>query len=180
MIEEITFKSFDKIPRLSRDMIITEKLDGTNAQIFIAENGNILAGSRNRWITPENDNFGFAKWVYENKEELLKLGQGRHYGEWWGEGIQRGYNLNEKRFSLFNVLRYNLANTPSCCNVVPLLYYGGFDTNIIENELDFLAKTGSKACSYPYPEGIIIYHLASGVLFKKTILNDQEPKNLLK
>ena len=29
------FEKFDKIPRLSRDIVITEKIDGTNAQIYI-------------------------------------------------------------------------------------------------------------------------------------------------
>lgn len=53
----------------------------------------MMPNSRTRWITPEDDNYGFAKWANENKEELLKLGIGQHFGEWWGSGIQRGYNL---------------------------------------------------------------------------------------
>ncbi|HLE80817.1 MAG TPA: RNA ligase family protein, partial [Dehalococcoidia bacterium] len=99
------FQEFGKIYRLSRDCIITEKIDGTNAQVVVLEDGRVLAGSRNRWITPEADNFGFARWVKEHEEELRSLGPGRHYGEWWGSGIQRGYGLKEKRFSLFNVSR---------------------------------------------------------------------------
>jgi hypothetical protein len=55
-------------------MVITEKLDGTNAQIFIADDGEVIAGSRNRWITPLNDNFGFARWVFENEDALRALG----------------------------------------------------------------------------------------------------------
>ena len=97
-----TFEAFPKIARLSREIVITEKIDGTNAQIYITEDGKIQAGSRNRIITPEQDNFGFARWVEENHEDLLLLGEGRHFGEWWGQGIQRRYNLEEKRFSLFN------------------------------------------------------------------------------
>ena len=31
------FQEFKKIPRLSRDIIITEKLDGTNGVIYIGE-----------------------------------------------------------------------------------------------------------------------------------------------
>ncbi|KKK96424.1 hypothetical protein LCGC14_2662910, partial [marine sediment metagenome] len=42
----------------------------------------------------------------ENKKELMKLGVGTHHGEWWGSGIQRRYNLDEKRFSLFNTGRW--------------------------------------------------------------------------
>ncbi len=64
----------------------------------------MFIGSRTRWITAQDDNHGFARWVEGNKQELLKLGAGRHFGEWWGSGIQRGYGLQkgEKRFSLFN------------------------------------------------------------------------------
>src|SRR5512133_2019075 len=103
------FQSFGKISRLSRDMVITEKIDGTNGCIYIGEDGEFLVGSRTRWITPECDNHGFARWAYDHKDELvLGLGPGRHYGEWWGSGIQRGYDLpkGEKRFSLFNVHRW--------------------------------------------------------------------------
>src|SRR5438105_3732245 len=107
-MSEPAFEEFPKIARLSRDCIVTEKIDGTNAQIFITEDGTIHFGSRSRWITPENDNYGFARWATEHKEDLLKLGPGRHFGEWWGCGIQRGYGLKEKRFSLFNVMRWCL------------------------------------------------------------------------
>lgn len=37
------FQGFKKIPRLSRDIIITEKIDGTNGLIYIDENNNIFA-----------------------------------------------------------------------------------------------------------------------------------------
>src|SRR6185436_16764358 len=96
------FKPFPKIARLSREIVVTEKIDGTNAQVYITDEGEIFAGSRNKWLTAQDDNFGFAKWVEYNKEELLKLGPGQHFGEWWGAGIQRRYNLNTKKFSLFN------------------------------------------------------------------------------
>jgi len=101
------FVAFPKIARLSRECVISEKIDGTSAQILITDDGQIKAGSRSRWLTPENDNFGFAAWVADNKEELLTLGVGRHFGEWWGEGIQRNYGLKERRFSLFNTIRWH-------------------------------------------------------------------------
>lgn len=110
MEDKIEFQEFPKIARLSRDIIITEKIDGTNAQILITEDGDIFPGSRTKWITTKDDNHGFAKYVEGNKTELLKLGKGRHFGEWWGSGIGRGYGLQkgEKRFSLFNVGRWAL------------------------------------------------------------------------
>ena len=74
------FKSFPKIPRLSKDCVISEKIDGTNGSVWIGEDGDIRAGSRNQFITPEKDNFGFALWVKQNAEELKKLGPGVHFG----------------------------------------------------------------------------------------------------
>lgn len=201
-----TFEPFPKIARLSRDMTVLEKLDGSNAQVYITpetsdpemlpdipwlgtgeNNIHIAAGSRNRWLSIENDNYGFAKWVQANIEELLKLGPGRHFGEWWGLGIQRGYGLQEKRFSLFNTARWVPAEfavgerfaeskqevPPACCHVVPVLYRGVFCTETIEHTLHKLARNGSLAArGFMQPEGIVIYHTASKTLFKKTFNDD--------
>jgi hypothetical protein len=188
------FEKFPKIARLSREIIVTEKIDGTNGCICIKElegyvpddclyssDGLALwAGSRSRFIAPQNDNHGFAKWALANAEELLMLGPGRHFGEWWGSGIQRGYGLpkGEKRFSLFNVSRWaDDSVRPKCCHVVPILYQGNFDTEWIKIELDGLTKRGSKAApGFMNPEGIVIYHTAANVMFKKTIKNDEKGK----
>lgn len=174
------FQKFNKIPRFSRDIIITEKIDGTNAQIVIDENNNIKVGSRNRWITPEDDNYGFAKWVEKNKKELLKLGKGRHFGEWWGAGIQRKYGLinNDKRFSLFNIKKWS-DNTirPKCCNVVPVLYEGPIGIKEINWTINLLNTEGSKVSpGFMNPEGVIIYHTSSKSMFKKTCKNDEKNK----
>lgn len=189
------FQEFGKIARLKRGCVITEKIDGTNAQIHIADDlapftlqsgrGVVpfMVGSRNRWIFPENDNFGFAKWAYENADELLKLGPGRHFGEWWGAGIQRRYGLgatNERRFSLFNSGRWTGDNPPpACCLVVPILYAGPFDTAAIDGVLEGLRRSGSVAApGFMDPEGIVIYHEASRQLFKVTLDDDAVPKSL--
>lgn len=165
------FTSFPSISRLSRDVIVTEKIDGTNAQVHITDDGRIFAGSRNRWITPEADNFGFAAWVRDNAEELKKLGPGSHFGEWWGQGIQRGYGLTEKRFSLFNVSRWDDPFVrPACCHVVPTLSVWTFDTNVITEVLARLEEYGSQAApGFMKPEGIVVYHTKSHSLFKKTL-----------
>ena len=91
------FQDFPKMARLARDVIVTEKIDGTNAQVCIAEDGTLLAGSRTRWITPADDNFGFAAWVEAHRDELLTLGPGRHLDEWGGAAIHRGHGLRETR-----------------------------------------------------------------------------------
>lgn len=175
------FESFGKIPRLSREIVVTEKIDGTNAQIFIGESGEFLTGSRNRWITPENDNYGFARWAIENKAELMKLGPGRHFGEWYGQKIQHGYGglVSGKRFALFNTSRWNAETKPECCDVVPVLYLGLFDTDKINACIEHLSRYGSVMVpGFMRPEGVIIYHAAGNCYFKKTVLKDEAPKGL--
>jgi hypothetical protein len=175
------FSEFPKIARLNRDCVITEKIDGTNAQIAIDDDQTVKAGSRNRWITPDNDNHGFARWVYENTEELLKLGAGRHFGEWYGSGIQRGYGLQkgEKRFALFNVGRWHGLNVPKCCDIVPVLYRGLFKTSTVQDVIDDLRLNGSKAVpGFARPEGVVIFHEHARTLFKVTLEHDEQPKSL--
>ena len=184
--------------RFSREIIVTEKIDGTNAQVFITDDGEIMAGSRTRWITPQNDNFGFAAWVESHKEELLTLGPGRHFGEWWGAGIQRKYGIGERRFSLFNVSRWVLSGEepqiipsidprvvktqdvlPECCSLVPVLYRGNFSTEAVEHALGVLRLNGSRAApGFMDPEGVVVFHTAGNVGFKKTILHDETPKSM--
>lgn len=177
------FQEFPKMARLSREMIITEKIDGTNAQIYI-EGETFLTGSRSRWITPNDDNFGFSRWAHENKEELMKLGNGRHFGEWWGNGIQRGYDLpkGDKRFSLFNTSRWSDPEVrPKCCHVVPVLYQGMFSTEVIGTELKLLKTLGSVAAPrFMKPEGVIAFHVAGNFGLKKTLEKDEVPKSLVK
>jgi hypothetical protein len=167
------FQAFNKIPRLKRGCVITEKLDGTNAQIAFADDGTMHVGSRNRWITPDNDNYGFARWAFENEAELRKLGPGRHYGEWWGAGIQRRYGLTEKRFSLFNVGRWNTDNLPTCVSVVPTIHVGEFSTTVVDSALELLRTHGSIAApGFMQPEGIVVFHTQSQSLYKVTLGDD--------
>lgn len=174
------FREFPKIPRYSREVIVTEKIDGTNGCIYIGEDGLVLPGSRSRWLTDDvPDNFGFRAWVRKNQEELLKLGVGTHFGEWWGQGIQRGYGLTEKRFSLFNVTRWeDVDKRPDCCSIVPILAkLKRFDDFEADGWLEELMAYGSKAApGFMKPEGIVVYHVAGNLSFKKTIERDDEWK----
>lgn len=165
------FQPFDKIPRLKRTVVVTEKIDGTNAQIYIDGDGDMHIGSRNRWLTgagKQEDNFGFWAWCQENKEQLLTLGHGRHYGEWWGRGIQRGYGKQDRSFSLFNVARWQEQAPPACCSVVPVLYRGAWDELALHSLMADL-KIGSKAApGFTNPEGVVIWHSQSRQLYKVT------------
>ncbi len=176
------FKPWPKTLRLEkkRPPVFTEKIDGTNACVIIAyknpdansiasvvNNGGILsiwAQSRTRLITPKNDNYGFAKWVRSNSEELLSLGEGYHFGEWWGQGIGRGYGLTEKRFSLFNVKRWgpHNPNTPKCCHVVPII-----PVHFSQDALAQLQDYGSLAApGWMKPEGAVMYEPDTDTCFK--------------
>ncbi len=177
-LEQVEFEAFPKIARLSRECTVTEKIDGTNACIIVSTDGVCSAQSRTRIITLATDNFGFAAWVSKNAERLSEiLGPGRHFGEWWGSGIQRGYGLKEKRFSLFNTHRWGELEPNDLVSVVPVLYEGLFDTAVIEAQMTLLGATGSKAApGFMNPEGVVIFHKASGILFKKTLDKDDEWK----
>ncbi len=178
--DDPSFVSFPKIPRLkgAGGVLVTEKIDGTNAIVYVSSNGVVRAGSRNRWITPEADNYGFARWVEENKEELAKLGPGYHYGEWWGSGIQRGYGCppGEKHFSLFNTLRWNNNNPPpSCCKTVPVLVAGDWD--VVAKAAEKLKEEGSVAMpGFRNPEGVVVFHFASRSTFKVILSGEGEKR----
>ncbi len=177
----IPFVEFPKIYRYSREVIVTEKIDGTNAQIYINEDmTEVYAGSRSRWITTQMDNFGFAAWVQGNRDELLKLGPGSHFGEWWGAGIQRRYDLTEKRFSLFNVHRWaDDATRPACCHVVPVLWRGEFGDLDVDATIYRLRADGSVAApGFMKPEGIVVFHTAGQFMLKKTLDKDDVPKGI--
>lgn len=174
------FRSFSKIPRYSREVIVTEKIDGTNGVVYVPNDPSesIIPGSRTRWLVNGDDNHGFARWVYEYQNELREgLGPGAHFGEWWGQGIQRNYGLDHKRFSLFNVSRWTEETKPKCCHVVPTLWTGNFGKLDIGELISQLSTRGSVAApGFMEPEGIVIFHTAASVMFKKTLERDEKPK----
>lgn len=200
------FQPWPKTTRLFRDIIVTEKIDGTNAAIHATPLGDweadlirrgvtvgiqlvqvdgfwwgVSAQSRKRIISPgkSTDNFGFAAWVYDNAAELVRLlGEGLHYGEWWGAGIQRGYGAPKRCFSLFNVDRYDIAaqsigthgELPVRIGTVPVLYRGPFSEGHIRRALEDLKEHGSHAAwGFASPEGICVYHTASRTVTKVTL-----------
>lgn len=209
----LEFQPWPKIARLNRDITITEKIDGTNAAVVIREldgdptyahlitrlkiNGchyEVRAQSRTRFITPEQDNYGFAGWVQRNAEALVEiLGAGTHFGEWWGSGIQRKYGLTggDKRFSLFNTARWatlksemdmkhthpvNFETIPELHHV-PVLYRGNFNEEAIIDAEEWLRRDGSFAApGFMRPEGIVVWHDAARQSFKVTLEGDAAPK----
>lgn len=206
------FPTFDKIARLNRTAVITEKIDGTNGLIEIervplgasGSDPNAVAlqvdwavpegtteptheyvmrvGSRSRYLRPgESDNFGFRAWAMEHATELFKLGEGRHYGEWYGKGIQRGYGLNEKRFMLFNSDRWSDPDVrPACCEVATVLGYAVTNlSTAVDVAIEDLRSGGSAHVpGFDRPEGVVVYHTAARQYFKVTLEKDEAPKGL--
>lgn len=210
-----TFEAWPKIPRWNREIVITEKIDGTNAAIIIepvspvsppgnadyalayvpdseTEGFRVYAQSRTRLIRPGADNYGFAAWVKEHADRLVALlGPGRHFGEWYGAGIQRGYGLDHKRFALFNVGRWSPEDTLGSglpVDVVPILgragspsemAYLGFDEYEPEimAVLHGLARSGSALVpGFMKPEGVVLFHTASRQTYKVLLEGDDVPK----
>lgn len=206
------FIPYPKTPRLRREVVITEKLDGTNAAVrivptyrsdlgdysegdwtFVVVDGQqygLCAQSRKRVITPEDDNHGFAKWAHVNARGLVEtVGEGVHFGEWWGSGVNRGYGLEkgEKRFSLFNVKRWadivavqeDTTPVPGL-RVVPTLATGVLSDDLIDNTVEYLRTTGSSAAyGFMNPEGIIVFHTQSRNVYKVLLEQDDLPKGLV-
>lgn len=166
-MSKVEFKSFGKISRDNPFVVtITEKIDGTNACIII--NNGVIIGvqSRNRLITPDDDNFGFAAWVADNNNELLALGDGYHYGEWVGEGIQKNpRGMMGRAFYLFNTHRWNNNNAhPACCEVVPILFSGVMNEDTVNGLLCEL-----KDQEYYTAEGVVVYYHSTRSYTKHTI-----------
>ena len=168
------FKAFPSIPRLSKEMVITEKIDWTNACIVITDELEVLVQSRNRLIRVGDDNYWFAYWVENNKQELLQLWPWYHYGEWWGSWINRWY-WKEKWEKIFSLFYYRGEwIIPEIVKQVPILYTWNFDTNKIEEVLNELKEKWSVVSPwYMNVEWIVIYHTASKQVYKKTIEWDE-------
>jgi hypothetical protein len=182
------FVPWPKTPRLFKGMTITEKIDGTNAAIHIVPGEvegtfSITAQSRNRVITPGKgtDNSGFAAWAHANASELaLLLGPGLHFGEWWGQGINRNYGVDGRRFSLFNTDKHaEVKRTVGGVDVepVPVLFRGDFSTTTVAAVLAMLKSEGSLAApGFNNPEGVCVFHHGARQVTKVTLDNNDAGK----
>ncbi len=160
----------------------------------------VRAQSRKRIITPTNDNFGFARWVWDNAEKLANLlGMGYHYGEWYGEGIQGNpMGVAGRKWALFNTWHWArpenaiaLKNSgiPGITHV-PVLHdeqtHGPADYMTIPDIMENLNGLGRMVEGYrthPYankmdsymvkdPEGIIVWHKETQQKYKILLHND--------
>jgi len=106
----------DGVPLPTLTFVGSVKLHGTNSSVVFPPEGGFYCQSRTQVIAPEKDNAGFAHWVEENKdrfealEKTLRKEFPLHsgfvvYGEWCGQGIQKGVAISQvsKRFVVFSI-----------------------------------------------------------------------------
>lgn len=211
----IEFEKYGDTQRLNRTTWVTEKINGTNAGIIIRpwdgtpspDDGSqtsyvvyttdhgpveIAFQSRNRIITPQSDNAGFARWGLTNIYTLAdSLGLGRHFGEWWGPGIQGNpYKTAGKKFSLFNAQHWNenFADveeelSPIGVDVVPVLGVGtDFVQTVAKAEAllrehgTFLTEWHRAGVPWIPAEGYVVFHSATRTRFKVLLENDEISK----
>lgn len=99
----------------------TVKLHGTNASIVLDDQGNYYAQSRNNVLSIDKDNAGFAAYALQPKVKSfisnlltfipvngLDVNAVVVYGEWAGQGIQKGVAISEvdKFFAPFSICLY--------------------------------------------------------------------------
>ena len=187
-----TFVSFGKIERWKEpvECTITQKLHGTNAHILIeklvvsSESGPtdpqlnytkwvVQVGSRTRWIRVGDDNYGFAAWVEKNKVELIDfLGEGHHFGEWCGPGINSGEGLDEKTFVLFDWWKHAYKPLPKGVALVPVLYNGPWNEYTMSIVMNELKTQGSRLRpGFMRPEGVVMY--LNGRSYKSTFEQEE-------
>lgn len=148
------FPTYGKTPHLDfqqelygQEVIITEKIHGTNIRLMADEHG-IWVGSRNYIIYnpiedkyyKEYDGHGFYAWYLAKKEEFdcLKFFDCvTFYGEFYGAGVQKGvqyFQTARKGFSLFAAKNFDgswfsinelrRAIVTRYFNLPPILYQG--------------------------------------------------------
>lgn len=110
------FRRYDHVERLGHDEVagielgevyVFPKLDGANASVWADADRVLRAGSRNREVTPGEDNHGFAAWAYAHPQlgEMLRdHPQLIIYGEWLVPHTIKFYRDEAwRRFWIFDV-----------------------------------------------------------------------------
>jgi hypothetical protein len=110
------FKKYQHIERFGTDEVediefghcfVFFKIDGTNGQVYLNDEGNIETGSRNRILSIDKDNAGFCDYILHNdkiKSYLDKHPSHRLYGEFLVPHSIKTYRDDAwRRFYIFDV-----------------------------------------------------------------------------
>jgi len=156
-------------------ILVTEKMDGTNVSIEI-HGGKMICRSRSEVITGEGvlDHHGFLTWCYKNRKNVLKLGDGIHYGEFCGPGIVKNrHGFTVLFLFLFKSPKMRDENfkveieTDFLIHYVPIVYEGtreGYDPEALRKSY---LPPGSKA----YLEGFVEYCIDSNHYTKRRFVD---------
>lgn len=123
-----SIESFSSMRKKNMDKLMTFvtkiKLDGTNAAVQIAPNDDVIYQSRERIITPSDDNYGFAAWASTQQKNWISVASNVRYftgikdanvtiyGEWAGPGIQKNVAVSQipkKHFFIFAIVVDDVA-----------------------------------------------------------------------
>lgn len=140
------FKKYQHVERFGNGEVLNielgkcyvfPKIDGTNAQVYLSENGELKAGSRNRELSLEKDNAGFYAAMLENdkiKAYLEKHPTHRLYGEWLVPHSLKTYRDDSwRRFYIFDVCLDGEDGT------VEYIAYDIYKVWLDEFELDYIS-----------------------------------------
>lgn len=110
------------------------KLDGTNASVWLGEDGEVKAGSRNRQLALGSDNAGFYAFAFANpalKAYLLEHQTHILYGEWLVPHSLKTYRDDcWRRFYIFDVFDTETER---------FLPYDQYSLLVAKHRLDFLS-----------------------------------------
>ncbi len=184
----IPFRGWPKTTRRLSKCTISEKLNGSNGalgfqvtdasptdgrEIYVLDI-EMATQTRNRIVTPKDDQTGIARWAEANRETLIEdllYIEGNlpvpstepqyHYGEF----MTRGHK--EPHFYLFNTRRWTGVqfSTPTL-KVVPVLYEGIYYDGVVEECLEDLRQNGSKVHPGIPAEGVVVYYPGNDTMFK--------------
>lgn len=188
-MSDLEFKSWREIEKYQGvHVIITEKIHGTNAQIHVYSESEgaplkARAGSRNRYLDVlGSDNYGFAVYVKAHEQEICeKLGEGRHYGEWVGPGINGEYGLPDKHLVLFDHKRhpkekFDAGQMPPRMLPIPVLYDGPYSIEAVQATLEKLRTEGSVLSpGFMKPEGVVLHFPQFNSMKKRVFKAEETP-----
>ena len=169
------FEAFAKIPRFSGTSPSARRSTAPMHR-FSSQKTGPSAGSRSV-DHPEVRQLRVCGVGRRARERAARFRPGRHFGEWYGRGIQRGHGLQDRRFALFN-----RTDGPRSARRAA----ASFQSSQRERWALTLCRNASKRCvrrksrrpGFTRPEGIVIYHHASGGMFKVLLENDELPKGV--
>lgn len=186
------FRRYMHIERFGNDEVqgielgecyVFPKLDGTNASVWISDDGYLQAGSRNRHLSLEQDNAGFFNHIVEDQDVFSLLKAYPHwilYGEWlvphslktYRDSAWRTfyvfdvYDTNEGRYLHYDEYAATL-DAHSVEYLTPLAVYNNVTYDNLLKELEknnFLIKDGEGT-----GEGVVVKNYSFENRFGRTV-----------